>query len=509
MTTSVPPPPAGPPPLPPLERRRRRRPVARVNRFLRTFFSRDWRGLSAFLVVALLVLVVVTIPIGSAPKGHLSAYDDDWDDLSKFRGDMENLGFLNVTVRTVSTSATSLLQYDDTRGMMYAAIGVERAYSYSEWRAIRKFISRGGTVLIADDSGHGNSLLSFSGEVDNPAISHLTDDPETQYLFSGERLADVNVDRNPLLVKVRVPIWEGLEYEVMLNDPSCFVPNDNWDWEPWMINNPQRPHPAQYIANSTASGWLDENRNGIRDPGEKVGEYPVIIYMDGMLLISDPSLFTNDMYERADNRLFALAVLARLLPAEGGTVIIDESIHLEPGLLSELDDVMVRPMYMVLGEPWPVYSGLLVMMVGLAGLAVAGRRTPRRYEPHRNRLDEPRTLEFGNPYNWMADYYEVRGVLLQRMRYAYGLDPDDLQRLPPEIVAQLLGDQYLVQFVLQPVRVDPMALQAALGDIANWKPPEDAEALVERAERYLAGIPDDQGQDWATPWERHRGVMGR
>ena len=184
-------------------------------------------------------------------------------------------------------------------------------------------------------------------------------------------------------------------------------------------------------------------------------------------------------------------------------------IHLEPDVLSELDDVLVRPMIMLLGERWPVYSGLLIMLIALGGLAASGRRTPRRYERHTNRLDEPRTLEFGNPYNWLADYYEVRGVLLQRMRYAYGLDPDDLQRLPPEIVAQLLGDQYLVQFVLQPVRVDPMALQAALADIANWQPPENAELLVDRAEQYLAALPDGRVQDWATPWDRQRGGMGR
>jgi hypothetical protein len=317
------------------------------------------------------------------------------------------------------------------------------------------------------------------------------------------------VDRNPQLVKVKVPIWEGLDYQVMLNDPSCFVANDDWDWEPWMTGSSTSSEPAEHIANSSASGWLDENRNGIRDPGEKVGEYPVILVMNGMLLISDPSLFTNDMYERADNRLFALAVLARLLPPVGGTVLIDESIHIEPGVLSELDDVLVRPVFMMMGEKWPIYSGLLIMLIALGGLAASGRRTPRRYERHATRLDEPRTLEFGNPYNWLADYYEVRGVLLQRMRYAYGLDPDDLQRLPPEIVAQLLGDQYLVQFVLQPVRVDPMALQAALADISNWQPPENAEALVVRAEEHLAGLSDAQPQDWATPWDRQKGGMGR
>jgi len=460
----------------------------------------------AIAVVALLLLVVVTIPLGPTPTSQLSAYDDDWNDISKFRADMEHIGFLNLTVRTVSTSATSLMELNDTRDMLYIAIGVERAYTYSEWRAIRTFISRGGAVLIADDYGHGNSILRFNGVVANPAVSHIGDTPESNYVFSGERLADVNVDRNPQLVRVQVPIYEGLEYEVLLNDPSCFVYNDDWNWEPWMGEWQGSP-PASFIANSSANGWLDENRNGIRDPGEKVGEYPVILFMDGMLMISDPSLFTNDMYDRADNRLLAYAVLGRLLPV-GGTVIIDESIHLEPGLLTELDDVVFRPVFILLGEPWPIYSGLLILIVGLVALGVAGKRMPRRYQTHKHRLEEPRTLEFGNPYNWLADYYEVRGVLLQRMRYAYGLDPDDLQRLPPEIVAQLLGDQYLVQFVLQPVRVDPMALQAALGDITAWQHPANAELVVERAEQYLAALPDQALQDWATPWERQRGGMG-
>lgn len=498
--------PSAPAPPPPLERRRRRTPLVRARRFLGRFFSKDWQGFLAILVVGMLVLVVMTVPMGPGPESQLSAYDDDWNDLSKFRSDLEHIGFLNLSLRTVSTSATSLLEYNDTRGMLYMAIGVERAYTYSEWRAITKFISRGGSVLIADDYGHGNSILRFNGQVDNPAVSHIGDTPESQYVFSGERLADVNVDRNPQLVKVRVPIWEGLDYEVLLNDPSCFVENDDWNWEPWMRQWQGSP-PASFIANSTASGWIDENRNGIRDPGEKVGEYPVMLWMNGMLLISDPSLFTNDMYDRADNRLFAHAVIARLLPA-GGIVIIDEAIHLEPGGLSELDDVVFRPLYAAMGEPWPIYSGLMVLVVGLVALAAVGRRTVRRYSPHRSRLDEPRTLEFGNPFNWLADYYEVRGVLLQRMRYAYGLDPDDLQRLPPEIVAQLLGDQYLVQFVLQPVRVDPMALQAALGDITSWQPPENATQLVQRAEEYLGALSEGPVQDWATPWHRQRGGMG-
>ena len=292
-----------------------------------------------------------------------------------------------------------------------------------------------------------------------------------------------------------MPIYEDLIYDVLLNDPSFFEENDNWEWNPW---NPDDSTLARILANSSKDAWIDDDSDGVRDPGEVVGEFPVVIVQQEILLISDPSIFTNDLYYRHDNRDFAHALINKLLPY-GGTVIFDEGIHLEPGLLSELDDVIVRPLTMVFGETWPVYTGLLLLIVSMATLGLGIRRGLRKFSRHMDRLHEPRRMEFGHSYNWLSDYYEVRGVLLQRMRYAYGLDPDDLQRLPPEIIAQLLGDQYLVQFVLQPLRVDPVALEAALGDIAGWEPPPHAEALVVQAERFLANLPTDALASWATP----------
>ncbi len=482
---------ANPPPQ--YIRRRRPRRGARTGRALSGLFSRDWRGLVAFIVVLTFLMVALSAATTPQQTSQLSAYDNGWDDLSKFRGDILGMP-LNLSVRTVASSSASLIDILDARGMLYIAIGVERSYTFAEWRAIRYFLSRGGTVIIADDYGYANSLLRFNGYVDNPAVSHISDTPEVQYLFSGDTLADIRVDRNPRLVRVTVPIWVGLDYEILLNDPSCFILNDNWmDQDPW--ERAQGDNEARIVANSSAFGWIDENRNGARDPGEKSGEYPIIIEQEGMLLISDPSIFINDMYERMDNRRFAQALIARTVPVNG-TVIFDESIHHESGVLAELDDTVIRPLYRAFGESWPVNTFFLILVVGIGGMIAVSRRPSPRYLPHMNRLREPRTLEFGHPYNWLADYYDVRGVLLQRMRYAYGLDPRDLQRLPPEIVAQLLGNQYLVQFVLQPIRVDPIALNAAVGDIAAWEPPINAELVVTRAEAYLASLPPDAPDAW-------------
>jgi len=465
-----------------------------MGKALSGLFSKDWKGFVAIIVVMTFLMVAMAAAIAPEQNSQLLAYDNDWDDLSKFRGDILGMP-LNLSVRTVESSAASLIDILDARGMLYMAIGVERSYTFAEWRAIQHFLSRGGTVIIADDYGFANSLFRYNGYVDNPAVSHISDAPDVKYLFSGETLADVRVDRNPLLIRVTVPIWVGLDYEILLNDPTCFVINDNWD-EPGPWDRNQVDDGVEILANSSAYGWIDENRNGARDPGEKAGEYPVIIEQEGMLLISDPSIFINDMYERMDNRRFAQAVITRMVPVNG-TVIFDESIHMEPGVTGEIDDTILRPLYRVFGESWPVNTFFLILIVGIAGMIAISRRPQRRYLPHMNRLSEPRTLEFGHPYNWLADYYDVRGVLLQRMRYAYGLDPTDLRRLPPEIVAQLLGDQYLVQFVLQPIRVDPIALHAAVGDIAKWEPPLNADLVVTRAEAYLASLPADAPDAWA------------
>jgi len=464
-----------------------------MGRTLSGMFSRDWKGLVTFIVVLTFLLVAMSAAITPQQTSQLSAYDNDWNDLSKFRGDILGMP-LNLSVRTVDSSAASLIDILDARGMLYVAIGVERSYTFSEWRAIRYFLSRGGTVLIADDYGFANSLLRFNGYLDNPAVSHISDTPEVQYLFSGDTMADIRVDRNPRLVRVTVPIWAGLDYEILLNDPSCFVLNDDWA-DPDPYDRTPGEEGARIVATSSAFGWIDENRNGARDPGEKAGEYPIIIEQDGMVLISDPSIFINDMYERMDNRRFAQALITNMVPVNG-TVIFDESIHHESGVLAELDDTIIRPLYRTFGETWPVNTFFLILIVGIGGMIAVSRRPTPRYLPHMNRLREPRTLEFGHPFNWLADYYDVRGVLLQRMRYAYGLDPTDLQRLPPEIVAQLLGDQYLVQFVLQPIRVDPIALSAAVGDIAGWEPPINAELVVSKAEAYIASLPTDAPAAW-------------
>ena len=448
---------------------------------LRSAFSADWRG-GALAAACLLLLVVLAMLPGAASRhSQLSAFDDGWDDISDFRADIEYHLGIPIEVRTIESSAAALDAIDDAGGMLYMAVGVERPYAYSEWAAIARFQDRGGSVMVADDFGEGGTLLRYSDNIEAPALMHVGDVPKAPWLFSDARLADVRVDRNPLLVRVDVPVPDGRTLQLLLDDPSCFV----WNEEQGSEGRGGDPGAgdADVLAWSSDRSWIDADRDGRRDPAEGSRAYPVIVYEEGMLLLSDPSVFINDMYHRYDNREVLILLLETLLP-KGGTVIIDESVHIEPGLGAEVDDLGLRDALRALGQPWPMWPAITVLAVMVAVAVLASRRRPMRFVPHQDRLSERHMLLPG-PMTLLGDYQEARALLLQRLRYAYGLDPAELPRLPPQLVAELLGDWNLARFALQPMPPDPVTLSAALAAIAAWTPPEGAGDVMAKVERYL------------------------
>jgi hypothetical protein len=429
----------------------------------------------------MLLLVLAAVPGASSRHSQLSAFDDGWDDISDFRADVEYRLGIPIEMRTITSSAAALDAIVDARGALYIAVGVERPYAYSEWAAIARFQERGGAVLVADDFGEGGTLLRYSGPTDVPALMHAGDRPAASWLFSDDRLADVRVDRNPLLVRVDVPVPDGRTLQLLLDDPSCFVWNEDLGSEGG--GGDSGTGDAEVLAWSSERSWIDADRDGRRDPEEDSRAYPVIVYEEGMLLLSDPSVFINDMYHRYDNREVLILLVETLLP-KGGTVIIDESVHIEPGLGSEVDDLGLRAALRALGQPWPMWPGLLFLVVMVAVAVLSSRRRPMRFVPHQDRLSERHMLLPG-PMTLLGDYQEARALLLQRLRYAYGLDPAELPRLPPQLVAELLGDWNLARFALQPMPPDPAALSAALAAIAAWTPPEGAGDVMAKVERYL------------------------
>ena len=113
-------------------------------------------------------------------SNQLSAYDDDWNDMSAFRQDIKDMG---IETRSLVSSPLLLSDIEDPRNTTYIVAGVERdtlslpqfdedgfitiasedGYSPSEIDAIVEFVDNGGTAIILEDYGFAGTIAEAFG----------------------------------------------------------------------------------------------------------------------------------------------------------------------------------------------------------------------------------------------------------------------------------------------------------------------------------------------------------
>jgi len=136
-------------------------------------------------VLALLLYSIVgSYLVPSDP--HLSAYDDDWDDLSAFRADLKGMG---IDTTSMISSPVLLGEIENPEDTVFIVTGVEQdtislprftgdvdvvqfseseGYTTTEIEAIVQYVASGGTLLVMDDFGFSAGLaetfeLGYSG----------------------------------------------------------------------------------------------------------------------------------------------------------------------------------------------------------------------------------------------------------------------------------------------------------------------------------------------------------
>ena len=149
----------------------------------------DWRsfnyrrfGLQAafWAVMGVLLLMILSNFVNLSNTNQLSAYDDDWNDMSAFRQDIKDMG---IETRSLVSSPLLLADIEDPRNTTYIVAGVERdtlslpqfdedgfitiasedGYSPSEINAIVEFVENGGTALILEDYGFAGTIAEAFG----------------------------------------------------------------------------------------------------------------------------------------------------------------------------------------------------------------------------------------------------------------------------------------------------------------------------------------------------------
>jgi hypothetical protein len=132
-----------------------------------------------FVLVILLSTVISNIINVGNTTGQ-SAYGEDWNDMSAFKNDINEMG---VETKSLVSSPLLLADIEDPSNTTFIVAGVERdtislpqfssegfltfasedGYTPSEVDAIREFVIAGGDVLVMDDFGYSSSIAEAFG----------------------------------------------------------------------------------------------------------------------------------------------------------------------------------------------------------------------------------------------------------------------------------------------------------------------------------------------------------
>jgi len=140
----------------------------------------------AFWILLLLLISTVAVTYVTDGQTQQSAYGDDWNDLGRFRAEINSMG---IETNALVSSPLLLSEIDYPEEAIFVISGVEKdtislprftgdenviefsegsGYTTSEILAIEEFVEAGGTVLLMDDKGYSSTLadqfgLEFSG----------------------------------------------------------------------------------------------------------------------------------------------------------------------------------------------------------------------------------------------------------------------------------------------------------------------------------------------------------
>ena len=387
----------------------------------------------AALAAALFIIGAVypEIATRSQNPSQLSAWSGDWNDLSRFAADMRAEGYATQSLLS-SPQALEGLSGAQRNATVLLIIGVERAYTEPEAKAIHEFARQGGRVLLADDFGHGNSAISGLQTVGAS--------------FFGQQLYDLNHWEEPIhphnasyvVADADLP-GLGFTGQLLLSQPTALKVREGSKAIPLLRSSP--------------AGFVDLDGDGFGDPDE--GTYAIggaVILAEAeigsgrMLLLSDPSLFINSLYGELDNRDFARALIGYLAGGGNTTLLFDESRHLQPDFLSL---VYVQLFGYVVFAGSNEVARIIFLAAILLGAEVALMRT-RNPLPwrHLHNLWLGRSSRYRVPHAHYANPETVREVFLDTVRIAHGYLREEFELLPPSRLEELLGDKILVQFIV-------------------------------------------------------------
>ena len=263
----------------------------------------------ALIAAVVVVALLISVPLLDTTKEDFSTYNTAWNGASDAKALVASDGYTARSVFALSEIGSS---GDGVLFMLNPNSSV--GFSASDASTLQSFLKNGGVLVLANDFGNGNAVLSGLGVLGEAR-------------FNGSLLED-NVSRgvdvaHPLITDINASGLTAGVHMLYFNYGTALDIGGN----------------VTVLAQSSPTSYLLSPGGNVSAPGA----LPVLATLDygkgRVVLLSDPSVFINEMLGLADNQQLLTSMLANLTGGNTAVpIMFDESHRASPPVLSLLYD---------------------------------------------------------------------------------------------------------------------------------------------------------------------------
>ena len=413
----------------------------------------------------LILFPILQIVVERDPQ--LSAYDDDWNDISKFREALENEPDTSYNVSAILSNPAVLDEVSNPSSTLLVIAGTESPYTRLELEILVSFMEKGGSILVFGDFDYSNTIADLF------AIEYVK-----------HKLWDRNYRGNVSLIETTAFVG-GQSYNVLLNEPVAIKALDSQELNLWSSGF---EWPRNVFMTTSSNSWIDSDDDGAITPEDEVA--PLSGFTLGMscgmkskgeplgsaVFISDSSLPINNMWSEGQNSEFLLALVDSMI-GDGGVILFDESRHTQESFGASLFQAALGFYFLLSGDTLILQIIRLNVLVAVIILTMA--LSMRQPEPkrwfHIFDVRKPRPFRsYG--HNLDNSILALQETLLERMRLKYQIyefdeksRKDRLEYLPNVVKSYNIPlDDDFKMLLGAPTKVGPNDLRNIAKKLSTW-----------------------------------------